>query len=287
MTDGLVAVAETRKLGVDAILVSIDARAFGDGLLDDRMDGCLLNIGKHPDDDLAAALDHAEDRWLLLLQGAAPATALQSVAPAFASFGPHRLGLALVSGDNVELVELNVAAQDHLGCRRHDAVAQHLGHGLGVALAQTEFLRDLTVRQVHSHEVRAQDPGRDGLMMSGQNGSRQVIEAILACLAQVSLSVSLAIVMAVADHSCATTVKADNAVRPAELTNDVIALRFVEQGRQLDQHGSLPHRERPTDQLPDQDQHPEILPRAGGSLPARSPSPRNPTRAKEKARTGE
>src|SRR3954469_20566286 len=128
-------------------------------------------------------------------------------------------------------------------------------------------MRDLTVRQVHPHEVRAQDPGRDGLMMSGQNGSRQVIEAILACLAQVSLSVSLAIVMAVADHSCATTVKADNAVRPAELTNDVIALRFVEQGRQLDQHGSLPHRERPTDQLPDQDQHPEILPRADGSLP--------------------
>src|SRR4051794_41692140 len=117
-------------------------------------------------------------------------------------------------------------------------------------------------------------------MMSGKNGSRQIIEAMFACLAQVSLPVPLAIVMAVADHCCATAVKADNAVRPAELTNDVIALRFVEQGRQLDQHGSLPHRERPTDQLPDQDQHPEILPRAGGSLPARSPSPRNPTRAK-------
>src|SRR4051794_13936234 len=29
MTDGLVAVAETRKPGVDAILVSIDGRAFG------------------------------------------------------------------------------------------------------------------------------------------------------------------------------------------------------------------------------------------------------------------
>src|SRR4051794_27158959 len=89
--------------------------------------------------------------------------------------------------------------------------------------------------------------------------------------------------MAIADHSCAAAVEADNAVRPAELTNDFIALRLVEQGRQLDQvhHGSrsLPHRERPTDQLPDQDQHPEILPRAGGSLPARSPSPRNPTRA--------
>src|SRR3954452_339150 len=142
-------------------------------------------------------------------------------------------------------------------------------------------MRDLAVRQVYSHEVRAQDPGRDRLMMSGQNGSRQIIEAILAGLAQVSLSVPLAIVMAVADHSCAAAVEADNAVRPAELPNDFIALRFVEQVRQLDQHGfrSLLQRELPTDQRPDQDQHPEILPRAGGSLPARSPSPRNPTRA--------
>src|SRR3954452_12535386 len=229
MTDGLVAVAETRKPGVDAILVSIDVRAFG--VLDDRMEGRLLD--KHPDDDLAAALDHAEDRRLFLLQAAA--AALQSVAPAIASFGPHRLGIALVPGDDVELHELNAPAQDDVGCLRHDAVAQHLGHGLGVALAQTEFLRDLTVRQVHSHELRAQYPGR--LMMSGKNGFCQVIEAILTCLAQVSLSVPLAIVMTVADHASVTAVKADNAVRPSQLTNDFIALCFVEQGRQLDQHG--------------------------------------------------
>src|SRR4051794_23119454 len=170
MTDGLVTVAETRKPGVDAILVGIDARAFGDGLLDDRMDGCLLDIGQHPDHHLTTALDHAEDRWLLLLQGAATAAALQSVAPAFASLGPHRLGIALVSGDNVELVELDVPAQDHLRRLRNDAVAQHLGHGLDVALAQAQFVRDLAVRQVHPHEVGAQDPGRDRLMMSGKDG---------------------------------------------------------------------------------------------------------------------
>jgi hypothetical protein len=39
------------------------------------------------------------------------------------------------------------------------------------------------------------------------------------------------------------------------------------------------NRERPTDQLPNQDQNGELLPRAGGSLPVRSPSPRNPIRA--------
>jgi hypothetical protein len=127
-------------------------------------------------------------------------------------------------------------------------------------------------------------------MMSGQNGSRQVIEAILTCLAQVSLPVPLAIVMAIADHSCAAAVEADNAVRPAELTNDFIALRFVEQGRQLDQvhHGSrsLPQQERPTDQRPDQNQHAEILPRADGSLPGQGlfitpePDKRSPARGR-------
>jgi len=95
-------------------------------------------------------------------------------------------------------------------------------------------MRDLAVRQVYSHEVRAQYPGRDRLMMSGENGPRQVIEAILACLAQVSLQVPLAIVMAVADHACATAVEADNTFWPSELTNDFIALCFVEQVRQLD-----------------------------------------------------
>jgi hypothetical protein len=104
---------------------------------------------------LTAALDHAEDRWLLLLQGAATAAALQSVASAFPPLGPYRLGIALVPGDNVELVELDVAAQDDVGRLRHDAVAQHLGHGLDIALAHTQFVRDLTVRQVHSHEIRA------------------------------------------------------------------------------------------------------------------------------------
>src|SRR3954462_2127214 len=100
-------------------------------------------------------------------------------------------------------------------------------------------MRDLAVRQVYSHEVRAQDPGRDRLMMSGQNGSHQIIEAILAGLAQVSLSVPLAIVMTVADHASAPAVKTDNTFWPSELTNDFIALCLVEQVRQLDQvrHG--------------------------------------------------
>src|SRR3954447_24087444 len=99
-------------------------------------------------------------------------------------------------------------------------------------------------------------------MMSGEDGSRQVIEAMLACLAQVSLPAPLAVVVAVADDSSATAAGADNAFRPSELSNDFMTLRVVEQVRQLDQirHGSrsLPEREQSTDQLLDQNEHPEM-----------------------------
>jgi hypothetical protein len=50
-----------------------------------------------------------------------------------------------VPGDNVEFVEFDVPAQDHVGRLRHDAVAQRLGHGLDVALAQTQLVRDLAI----------------------------------------------------------------------------------------------------------------------------------------------
>src|SRR4051812_47168101 len=110
-------------------------------------------------------------------------------------------------------------------------------------------------------------------MVSGEDSSRQIIETMLACSAQVSLPAPLALVVAVADDSFATALGADNAFRPSELSNDFIALRFVEQVRQLDQvrHGSrsLPEREQPTDQLRDQDEHTEMRLRAGGSLPCR------------------
>src|SRR3954452_16095817 len=41
-----------RQAGVDVILVDVDASALGDGGLDDRPDGLLLQIGQHVEDHL-------------------------------------------------------------------------------------------------------------------------------------------------------------------------------------------------------------------------------------------
>src|SRR5215204_6126017 len=78
VADRLVAVAPLRQSVVDVIFVSHDGCPRGDCFSHDGLDGSLLDIGQHLDDDLAAALDHPEDGGLLLLQGAAPALPFQS-----------------------------------------------------------------------------------------------------------------------------------------------------------------------------------------------------------------
>lgn len=62
---------------VNVVLVGIDPTPRRDEPLDERPDGDLLDVLQHPDHHGAAPLDHPEDRGFFVLQGAAPARALQ------------------------------------------------------------------------------------------------------------------------------------------------------------------------------------------------------------------
>ncbi len=80
VADRLVPVAPGRQAGVDAILVRVDEGARGDSGGDDRLDRPLLHVGQQMQDHLAAALDQAEDRGLVLFQRAAARRACQPAA---------------------------------------------------------------------------------------------------------------------------------------------------------------------------------------------------------------
>src|SRR3954471_12919219 len=82
MADRLVPITPGWQAGIDVVLVGVDASAFGDGRLDDRLDRLLLHVGQHAHDDPTTALDQAEDRRLVLPQRAAARPSRQSAAAA-------------------------------------------------------------------------------------------------------------------------------------------------------------------------------------------------------------
>src|SRR2546426_194060 len=59
---------------------------------------------------------------------------------------------------------------------------------------EIEFCGNLVVRQVQPHEIQAQYPHPKGLMMTGEDRVRQIVEASLTGLAQVALTFGLSIV---------------------------------------------------------------------------------------------
>src|SRR5262249_43330374 len=98
---GCVRVAPLRQRGVDVVLVGEALGPGGDRPLDQRADRPLLDVGQHPDDDLAAPLDHPEDRRLLLGQCPPARCPLQPPAtadsPSFATAAGWPLGPATTS----------------------------------------------------------------------------------------------------------------------------------------------------------------------------------------------
>ena len=118
--------------------------------------------------------------------------------------------------------------------RPHAGAAQLLRHGLHVRPTEPQFRSDLPVREVQSHEVDAQDPHPQRLVMSGQHRAREVVKAPGAGLAPIPLPVRLRVIAAVANHRCTVAPRAADARWPAVLPYHGEALGIVNQGRKVD-----------------------------------------------------
>jgi len=81
-----------------------------------------------------------------------------------------------VPGHDVNLVDLHLVLQLHLWRFGDQAAAQVLRHDLHVRAVQAQLQGNLPVGQVQAHEVEAQHPHAQRLVMSGQHRAGQVIE---------------------------------------------------------------------------------------------------------------
>src|SRR4051794_33239311 len=107
----------------------------------------------------------------------------------------------------------------HLRCLGNQAVAQLLGHELHVRGAETQFRGDLPVGQVQTHEVEAQHPDPQRLVVPGQHCPAEVVKARRARLAAIPLPMRLRLVMPVPDHRVAAASRVTDALWPAVLAH--------------------------------------------------------------------
>jgi hypothetical protein len=114
------------------------------------------------------------------------------------------------------------------------------GHRLNLAFADPQFASNLAVRQVQTHEIQAQDPDPQGLVMARQNRPGQIVEALAAAVTQIALAVPLGLVSTVAHNLWPAAPGTLNPLRPAVLADQLKALGIIDQERQVDQvgHGS-------------------------------------------------
>src|SRR4051812_36631231 len=154
----------------------------------------------------------------------------------------------LVPRYHVDLVDLDLTPKDHRRELGGEPAAQLLGHELHVGLAQVQLPGDLPVGEVEPHQVEAQDPDPQRLVVPGQDGAGQVVEAGAACRAAVALAARSGVVPAVAGHGGAVAGRAADALGPAVLPDQLVALGVIDQRRQVHQgRGHGRHRSKRAD----------------------------------------
>jgi hypothetical protein len=87
---------------------------------------------------------------------------------------------------------------------------------LRVVLLEIEFVGNVAVREVESHEIQAQYPHSQGLMMASKDRIRQSVKASLAGLAQVALTLGLRVIASLLGNIKTITMGARDPVWPAE-----------------------------------------------------------------------
>jgi hypothetical protein len=104
-----------------------------------------------------------------------------------------RLGTTFVSSDNVDFVVFDRAFERRFGLEVYDATAQESGHLMNVVLVGIEFPSDLLVREIEPHQIQAQNPLAQRLMVMREDRIGQVAKVAITSLAVIALPFTLAL----------------------------------------------------------------------------------------------
>src|SRR5262249_54372556 len=115
-------------------------------------------------------------------------------------------------------------------------------HLLHITLIDRQFVCNLLIRQIESHEIQTQDPDFQRLMMASKNGVGQIIKASVTVVTLITLTGRFSIIKTTLDNFFGLTRGADNTVWPAQCADSVITLNLIDQILDIDLHYWTPAR---------------------------------------------
>ena len=146
----------------------------------------------------------------------------------------YDLGISLMSCHHIDFVALNLAFERDRRSAIDDPLTKQLNHRLDVVSIHVEFLGDLQTRQIQTHKVEANDPSLQGLMMTCEDGSSEIVKPFLATVAEVALAIGLSVVTAVLDNSIARAIRTNDDIRPSHVADGLEALGVVDEVLDVD-----------------------------------------------------
>src|SRR5262249_3262769 len=240
MADGSMGIAPSRQPAVDVILIGIHDAPWADRGPDDRIDGRLLDVLQHANPDPPGPLNHPQDRRLLLLQGPPAPLPLEASPPAESLLLPNRFGMPLMPSHDVHLVAFHLPGEHNRRPLLDDASPQLRAHPLGVVGIEVQLAGDRFIGEGQAQELEAEHTDPQGLMMAGEDGPGEVVEAAGTGLAKVALPCGLSLVAALEGDLGGVAVGAADPLRPPQVSEDLEAACIVDQGLNVEHSWSEP-----------------------------------------------
>lgn len=148
-----------------------------------------------------------------------------------------------MSCNDIDFVAFDLAFEFYGRLSRDDALAKLLDHVLDIAAVEFQLSGDLQRGQVQAHQVKARDPGAKQLVMTGENGARQIVEPLRTAMTLISLAIGLRVVAAIPDDVVRAAEWACHAIGPSHVTHGAKALGVVDQLMEIEHQVVLDHTE--------------------------------------------
>lgn len=137
---------------------------------------------------------------------------------------------------DIHFVALDRSREFDLRLLGDDAGSKRRRHFVDLRFTHFQFVGDLSIGKVQTHQVQAEHPNGKRPMMPGEDRFCQVVERFVARAAKVMLAIGLNVVVSVFDDVVRLAMRTFDAFGPAKTSHHLVALGVVDQSVNVEPH---------------------------------------------------